>query len=117
MAFESNRSRRPSATRPNLGETVTDYQARLAHEQADVQQQRLVELAEQVSVRNTPSERILIWERLHEVTLPRNPVHKLLSVIAAATDLQIEQVQEEQRLRLVAAGGVSAEPALSLPGC
>jgi len=84
--------------------SVQDYQARLAHEQAEVQQQRLVELAEQVSVRNTPSERILIWERLHEVTLPRNPVHKLLSVIAAATDLQIEQVQAEQRLRLVAAG-------------
>jgi hypothetical protein len=115
MAFESTRSGRSFGTRPNVGETATDYQARLAHEQEEMRQRRLADLAEQVSVRNTPSERILIWERLHEVPLPRNPVHKLLSVIAAATDLKLEQVQEEQRLRLVAARGVSAEPGLELP--
>lgn len=115
MAFESTRPGRSFGTRPNFGETVTDYQARLAHEQEELQQRRLADLAEQASLRNTPSERILIWERLHEVPLPRSPVHKLLSVIAAATDLQLEQVQEEQRLRLVAAGGVSGEPAAALP--
>jgi hypothetical protein len=41
--------------------------------------------------------------------LPRNPTHNLLSVIAAATELQLEQVREVQRLRLsvVHAEGVS----------
>jgi len=32
--------------------------------------------------------------------LPSSPNHKLLEVIAAATDLQIEQVQEVQKLRV-----------------
>lgn len=111
MALESTRPGRSFGTQPNFGETVADYQERLAHEQKEVQQRRLADLAEQVSVRNTPSQRILIWERLHEVSLPRNPAHKLLSVIAAATDLQLEQVQEEQRLRFVPARGGSAEVA------
>jgi hypothetical protein len=37
---------------------------------------------------------------MHGLALPRDPQHNLLSVIAIATDLEIEQVQEEQRLRL-----------------
>ena len=36
-------------------------------------------------------------------------------IIAAATDLDIEQVQEEQRLRLVATSGSPAAPAPVLP--
>jgi hypothetical protein len=56
-----------------------------------------------------PGERIRIWERLHGLPLPLNPTHKLLGVIAAATDLQLEQVQEEQRLRRTAGKGVASE--------
>ena len=85
--------------------------ARLAHEHAEMQERRQAELAEQVSIRNMPSERIRIWERLHGLPLPRNPTHNLLSVIAAATDLQLEQVQEEQRMRRAAAKGTVAESA------
>jgi hypothetical protein len=70
-----------------------------------MQERRQAELAEQVSIRNMPSERIRIWERLHGLPLPRDPTHNLLSVIAAATDLQLEQVLEEQRLRRAAAKG------------
>jgi hypothetical protein len=86
---------------------VADYRARLAHEHAEMQERRQAELAEQVSIRNMPSERIRIWERLHGLPLPRNPTHNLLSVIAAATDLQLEQVQEEQRLRRLAGKGTA----------
>jgi hypothetical protein len=99
MVFESKGSGRPFGVGPHAGELVADYRARLAHEHAEMQERRQAELAEQVSIRNMPSERIRIWERLHGLPLPRNPTHKLLSVIAAATDLQLEQVQEEQRLR------------------
>lgn len=111
MVFESEGSGRPSGARPHIGESIPDYRARLVHEQEEMRQRRLAEMAEQVSVRNIPSERIRIWERLHGLPLPRNPTHKLLSVIAAATDLQLEQVQEVRRLRLLAAKGVAAEPA------
>jgi hypothetical protein len=90
---------------------VADYRARLAHEHAEMQQRREAELAEQVSIRNMPSERIRIWERLHGLPLPRDPTHNLVQVIAAATDLQLEQVQEEQRLRRSAGKDVLAQAA------
>jgi hypothetical protein len=111
MVFESRNSSRPFGVGPHAGELVADYRARLAHEHAEMQQRREAELAEQVSIRNMPSERIRIWERLHGLPLPRDPTHNLLHVIAAATDLQLEQVQEEQRLRRSAAKGVPAETA------
>lgn len=115
MVFESEGSGRQRSARPHLGESIPDYRARLAHEQEEMKQRRVAELAEQVSVRNPPSERILNWERMHGLPLPRSRTHALLSVIAAATDLQLEQVQEVQRLRLQAAQGVSAESAQVLP--
>jgi hypothetical protein len=108
MVFESRGAGRPFGVGPHAGELIADYRARLAHEQAETQQRRQAELAEQVSVRNMPSERIRVWERLHGLPLPSNPTHKLLSVIAAETDLQLEQVQEEQRARRSAGKGISA---------
>jgi hypothetical protein len=113
--FESRGAGRPFGVGPHAGELIADYRARLAHEQAEVQQRRQAELAEQVSIRNMPSERIRVWERLHGLPLPRNPTHKLLSVIAAETDLQLEQVQEEQRVRLSAGKGTAAATAPVLP--
>jgi hypothetical protein len=111
MVFESRGSSRPFGVGPHAGELVADYRARLAHEHAERQERRQTELAEQVSIRNMPSERIRIWERLHGLPLPRNPTHNLVSVIAAATDLQLEQVQEEQRLRRMAGKDTAPESA------
>ncbi len=93
-------SSRPLVSRPNPGELMTDYRARLAQEHAQALERRQSELAEQVSVRNAPAERIRVWERLHGLTLPRDPTHRLLAVIAEATDLALEQVLEEQQRRL-----------------
>jgi hypothetical protein len=115
MVFESTGPGRPFGTGSHAGELIADYRARLAHEQAETQQRRLAELAEQVSVRNDPSERIRIWERLHGLPLPRSPTHNVLAVIAAATDLRLEQVLEEQRLRLSGVRSVAAESAPVLP--
>jgi hypothetical protein len=115
MIFESERSSRPFRMQSRIGESIVDHRARLAREQEEMQQRRSEALAGQVSIVNDPSERIRIWEQLHGLPLPRNPTHKLLGVIAAATDLQLEQVQEVQRLRLLAARGISAEAAPVLP--
>jgi len=87
-------------SRPNPGELITDYRARLAQEKADALERRQGELAAQASIHNSPSERIRIWERLHGLTLPRDPAHRLLAVVAAATDLALEQVLQEQERRL-----------------
>jgi hypothetical protein len=68
-------------------------------------------LAEQASLANSPADRIRIWERLHEITLPISPSHRLLGIIAANTGLTLEQVLDEQQHR---AGGAvaSAEPGI-----
>jgi len=115
MIFESERSSRLFPTQLRIGESIADHRARLAREHEETQQRRLEALAGQVSVVNAPSERIRIWEQLHGLPLPRNPTHNLLRVIAAETDLQLEQVHEVQRLRLSAARGITAEAAPVAP--
>ncbi len=100
MAFESRNSNRSFAHSIGAGESIADQRARIAHEAAQREERRQADLAEQSSIRNPPGERIRIWERMHGLALPRDPQHNLLAVIAIATDLEIEQVQEEQRLRL-----------------
>lgn len=114
MTFESKRSNRPFAVLSGTAESVAEHRSRLAREQEDIQHRRMDALAGQASIVNNPSERILIWERLHGLPLPRSPTHKLLGVIAAATDLQLSQVQEVQRLR-VATGNTSAGTSPVLP--
>jgi hypothetical protein len=76
-----------------------DFRARLAHQQAENAERRRFDLAEQSSRLKTAEERIRIWERLHEVTLPRDPEHRLIAIIAANTNLTTEDVLEEQRRR------------------
>lgn len=106
---------RGSGRKFQAGESIADHRARLAREHEELQQRRSEALSAQVSVVNSPAERVRIWEALHELTLPRTPNHKLLRIIAAATDLQLEQVHEVQRLRLQETCGISAPAAEPLP--
>jgi hypothetical protein len=84
---------------PQPGESVSDYRARIEQRQAEALEERQRELAEQASDSNTPAARIRIWERLHQIALPRSPSHKILDVIAADTRLSVEEVRTEQRQR------------------
>jgi hypothetical protein len=102
MAIDSWIPNRTSGPAPIAGELITDYRARLAHEQTQAVERKRLELAEQASVLNAPDVRIRIWERLHGVALPRDPNHRLLHVIAADTGLMLDQVYEEQRARVAA---------------
>jgi hypothetical protein len=76
-----------------------DRRAQLDHEQ----QQRMAERQQQIALQSSPlssaQDRIRLWEKLHALTLPRSPTHKLLRIIAAQTDLHLEQVLEIQRHR------------------
>jgi hypothetical protein len=76
-----------------------DFRARLAHQQAENAERRKFDLAEQSSRLKTAEERIRIWERLHEVNLPRDPQHRLIDIIAANTALTAAEVRNEQRRR------------------
>jgi hypothetical protein len=84
------------------GDWKTDHRARIAHEESERAERKQQELLEQVSERNTPAERIRIWERRHGLTLPRASNHNLLAVVAAGTNLALHQVTEEQQRRLAA---------------
>lgn len=85
---------------PAPGDTLTDYRSRIALEQFHAEERRRHELAEQSSAANTPEARIRIWEKVHRLTLPSSPTHPVLRCVAAATELTLAQVQEEQRQRL-----------------
>jgi hypothetical protein len=85
-----------------------DFRARLVHQQTESAERRKSDLAEQSSRLKTPQERIRIWERLHEVVLPRSPAHRLIEIIAANTGLTGEDVRDEQRRR--------AESKTQIPG-
>ncbi len=88
---------------PFAGEPNADYRARIALHQAEISERRQRELVEQSSLANTPSERIRIWERLHQVKLPVSSAHSLVEVIAADTGLSADEVRDEQRQRLAPA--------------
>lgn len=71
--------------------------ARLAADSKIAERKR--EIEELSSFERTPAERIEAWERIYELRLPRSPVHPLVSVIAAVTDLSVEQIHAEQYQR------------------
>jgi hypothetical protein len=78
---------------------MMDFRARLVHQQAEAAERRRVDLAEQSSRLKTAEERIRIWERIHEVTLPKDPAHRLVEIIATNTGLTDSDVRDEQQRR------------------
>lgn len=88
---------RPS--QPSGEDPMMDFRARLVHQQAEAAERRRTDLAEQCSRLRTAEERIRIWERIHEVTLPRDPEHRLVAIIATNTGLTNADVRDEQLRR------------------
>jgi uncharacterized protein YoaH (UPF0181 family) len=99
---------RPYRHAVNDADSVADRRLQLEHEQ----QQRAVERQRQIALQSSPlssaEERVQLWEKLHQLALPRSPKHKLLRVIAEQTELAFEQVLDIQRRRF-------APPAPPLP--
>jgi len=95
---------RPSVTmgRPSVptgDDPMMDFRARLIHQQAENAERRRHDLAEQSSRLKTAEERIRIWERIHEIPLPRDSAHRLVEIIAANTGLTDSDVRDEQQRR------------------
>jgi hypothetical protein len=84
---------------PSGDDPMMDFRARLVHQQAEAAERRRLDLAEQSSRLKTAEERIRIWERIHEVTLPRDSAHRLVEIIAANTGLTDADVRDEQQRR------------------
>lgn len=92
----------PGVGRPSISaadDPMLDYRTRLVQSQAEAAERRRMDLAEQCSRLKTAEERIRIWERIHEVTLPRDSEHRLLDIIAANTGLSTADIRDEQQRR------------------
>ena len=87
---------------PRLGENQAEYRERLAMVQAEALERRQQELGEQCSPLKTAADRIRIWERLHQLPMPINPSHRLITVIAENTGLTLAEVLAEQQERATA---------------
>ena len=98
----------------HIGESTADRRERMARLQTEALERRQQLLRDQSSPLNTPSARIKLWENLHQLEMPRNPEHRLISVIAENTSLSLEEVRAELRLRVEApsASVAMAEPLL-----
>jgi hypothetical protein len=99
-----------TAPRPTASEIVRDHRARIALEEREKADRRRLELAEQHSDLNSPQVRIRAWEKVHGLRLPTDATHPVLDVIAVATRLTLEQVQEEQRIRTAARTAPASTP-------
>lgn len=82
-------------TRPTeLIRTHAEMLAAEANARADKRRVALEELRSDV---RSPEERVRAWERVHGLTLPIDPHHPILNLIAANTRLTIQEVQAVQR--------------------
>jgi hypothetical protein len=80
-------------------EPLFDHRARLEQIQFEAAARRERALVDQRSPENSPEVRVRIWERLHQVRMPKDPAHPIMARIAEVTGLELAEVLEVQRFR------------------
>lgn len=80
-------------------ELLIDFRRRLELDEEERVERRRVDIAAQTLEPNIPGARIRAWEKVHALRMPSTPGHRVLSLIAAATQLSLADVHEEQRIR------------------
>jgi hypothetical protein len=83
----------------NTLEPISDYRARFERLQAESAERNARAMIDQRAPENSPEVRVRIWERLHQLRLPKSPAHAILAQVAKQTALDISQVLEVQRVR------------------
>lgn len=78
---------------------ATDFRAQLERRRLEAEQRRSQDLLDQRSLEHSPEMRVRIWERVHQLRMPKDPAHAILSQIAKQTHLQLADVHEVQRQR------------------
>ena len=76
-----------------------DYRERRAIEALERAQLKRANIAEQCAPLNSADHRIRAWEKVHQLRMPSDPLHPALDAIAAATQLTLADVRNEQQLR------------------
>ncbi len=83
----------------NQHDSLLDFRARMERDQLDAAERRARALNDQRSPENSNDARVRVWERLHQVRLPKDPGHNVLQLIAQQTGLALAEVQEVQSIR------------------
>lgn len=78
---------------------VSDFRAQLERRRLEAEQRRSQDLLAQRSLEHSPEMRVRIWERVHQLRMPQDPAHAILSQIAQQTHLPLAAVQAVQRER------------------
>jgi hypothetical protein len=88
---------RDSSVQPNpRTELIRTHAEMLAADAEARAAKRRMDLEELRSDLKTPEERIRVWERVHGLSLPRDPNHRIIGAIARETRLTLEQVRAVQ---------------------
>jgi hypothetical protein len=82
---------------------ISDFRVQAERARLEAEQRRTQALFDQRSHENPPEVRVRIWERLHQLRMPKDPAHAILTQIAKQTHLELAEVQEVQRLRAAGA--------------
>jgi hypothetical protein len=80
-------------------EILADYRQRCALEERERAERKRVDFAEQHAALNSADLRIRAWEKVHGLRMPSDRKHPVLQAIAAATQLTMAEVLNEQGLR------------------
>ena len=78
---------------------LSDYRQRRALEELERAELKRADQAQQCATLNSADLRIRAWEKVHQLCMPSDPHHPALGAIAAATQLTLADIQNEQRLR------------------
>jgi hypothetical protein len=82
-----------------VSDAMVDYRERMERQRLEAEQRREMDRVEQRATHNTPDARVRIWERLHQLKLPQDAAHPILSIIAQQTALSMDELLEVQRQR------------------
>jgi len=87
---------------PTSGDYASDLRAQIERRRLEAEQLRQQALLDQRAFDSPPDARVRVWERLHQLRLPKDPLHAVLNQVAAQTGLALSDVQEVQRQRALA---------------
>jgi hypothetical protein len=78
---------------------MRDHRARVAIEEETRIAKRHAAQAEQCESSTAPEGRIRAWEKLHELRLPSDAAHPIVTLVALVTHLTIAEVWQVQQAR------------------
>ena len=98
-------TRRTNFVAPPPSNYLEEHHKAIQKAEQEREESRQRDLQAQTSAQNEPRVRVITWERVHALALPRSPEHPLVRLIARQTGLTLREVLDEQERRAGLAPG------------